>query len=59
MKGVPLRIEIGPKDVAKSQVVLVRRDTNKKEFVKLSQLDKKIKDIKAKFHFSKDKEFKF
>jgi len=44
MKGVPLRIEIGPKDVAKSQVVLVRRDTNKKEFVKLSQLDKKIKD---------------
>jgi len=44
LKGVPLRIEIGPKDVAKNQVVLVRRDTNNKEFVKLSQLDKKIKD---------------
>jgi len=44
LKGVPLRIEIGPKDVAKNQVVLVRRDNNKKEFVKLSQLDKTIKD---------------
>jgi len=44
MKGVPLRIEIGPKDIEKKQVVLVRRDTNEKEFVKLSQLDKKIKD---------------
>jgi len=32
-KGVPLRIEIGPKDVAKNQVVLVRRDTKKKDFV--------------------------
>ncbi len=29
-KGVPLRIEIGPKDVAKSQVVLARRDTKEK-----------------------------
>ncbi|MCH8004031.1 MAG: proline--tRNA ligase [Nanoarchaeota archaeon] len=44
LKGVPLRIEIGPKDVAKKQVVLVRRDNNKKEFVKLTQLDKKIKN---------------
>jgi prolyl-tRNA synthetase len=26
MRGVPLRIEVGPKDVAKGQVVLVRRD---------------------------------
>ncbi|MBN1827165.1 MAG: proline--tRNA ligase [Candidatus Eisenbacteria bacterium] len=32
-KGVPLRIEIGPKDVAKSQMVLVRRDTREKEFL--------------------------
>ena len=44
LKGVPLRIEIGPKDVAKKQVVLVRRDTNEKEFVKLTQLDKKVKE---------------
>lgn len=44
LKGVPLRIEIGPKDIAKKQVVLVRRDNNKKEFVKIAQLDEKIKN---------------
>jgi len=42
LKGVPIRIEIGPKDIAKSQVVLVRRDTGEKIAVKLSELDKKI-----------------
>jgi len=30
MKGVPLRIEIGPKDLAKGKMVLVRRDNLKK-----------------------------
>jgi len=30
LKGVPIRIEIGPKDVEKNQVVLVRRDTGEK-----------------------------
>jgi prolyl-tRNA synthetase len=33
MRGVPVRIEIGPKDIAKNQVVLVRRDNRKKDFV--------------------------
>ena len=33
MRGVPLRVEIGPKDVQKNQAVLVRRDVRKKEFV--------------------------
>ncbi|MHC4391570.1 MAG: proline--tRNA ligase [Planctomycetota bacterium] len=32
-KGVPLRMEVGPKDVDKGQVVLVRRDTGEKQFV--------------------------
>ena len=36
LKGVPLRIEIGPKDVAKEQMVLVRRDTKEKEFTPLA-----------------------
>src|SRR5260370_10277084 len=31
MRGVPLRIEIGPKDLAKSSVVLARRDKPGKE----------------------------
>ena len=30
MRGVPLRLEIGPKDIEQSQVVLVRRDTREK-----------------------------
>ena len=29
-KGVPIRIEIGPRDVEAEQLVLVRRDTNEK-----------------------------
>ena len=30
MRGVPLRLEIGPKDIEKGQVVLARRDTREK-----------------------------
>ncbi len=37
-RGVPLRIEVGPKDVAKAQCVVVRRDTRKKEFVPVDQI---------------------
>ncbi len=37
-KGVPLRIEIGPKDVAKESAVVVRRDTSEKAVVKLNEL---------------------
>ena len=33
MRGVPLRIEIGPRDVAARQAVVVRRDTKTKEMV--------------------------
>ncbi|MGD6899268.1 proline--tRNA ligase [Bacillus infantis] len=33
MKGIPLRLEAGPKDIEKNQVVLVRRDTGEKVFV--------------------------
>ena len=32
MRGIPLRIEIGPKDIEAKQVLAVRRDTGKKEF---------------------------
>ncbi len=45
MKGVPLRIEIGPRDLEKKQVIIVRRDTGEKEPVKISLLNKKIKNI--------------
>ena len=43
LKGIPIRIEIGPKDIEKKQVVLVRRDNNEKEQVKISELDGKVK----------------
>jgi len=42
MKGVPLRIEVGPRDVQKEQVVLVRRDTREKIFVKEADLKSEI-----------------
>ena len=38
MRGVPLRLEIGPKDLEKSQVVLARRDTREKSFVPMDGL---------------------
>ena len=48
MKGVPLRIEIGPKDVEKSQVVLVRRDISgkdRKAFVPMAGLAARVSDL--------------
>jgi prolyl-tRNA synthetase len=47
LKGVPLRIEIGPRDVAKDQVVLARRDQpgrDGKSFVPLAGLADAITD---------------
>ena len=52
LKGVPIRIEIGPKDIEKDQVVLVRRDTLKKEFVKIKDLDKKVQNTLLDIHDS-------
>jgi prolyl-tRNA synthetase len=45
LKGIPLRIEIGPKDVEAEQLVLVRRDTNEKITVKVKDLEKKAEEI--------------
>ena len=42
MKGVPLRLEIGPKDIEKNQCVLVRRDNREKTFVCLDELETAI-----------------
>ena len=42
MKGVPLRLEIGPKDIEKNQCVLVRRDTGEKTFVSLDNLEESV-----------------
>ncbi|MBI3051058.1 proline--tRNA ligase [Candidatus Woesearchaeota archaeon] len=45
LKGVPLRIEVGPKDVEKKQVIIVRRDTGEKLAVKETELPKKVPEL--------------
>jgi len=42
LKGVPLRIEIGPKDVAAKSVVIIRRDTGEKEKVAFDMVVQRI-----------------
>ncbi|MDO4789322.1 MAG: proline--tRNA ligase [Johnsonella sp.] len=42
MRGIPLRLEIGPKDIEKQQCVLVRRDNGQKIEAKLEGLEKEI-----------------
>lgn len=49
MKGVPIRLEIGPKDIEKGQCVLVRRDNREKSFAPLDNLDNEIKQVFIKF----------
>lgn len=39
MKGIPLRVEIGPKDMEQNQCVLVRRDNREKTFISLNDLE--------------------
>ena len=60
LKGVPLRIEIGPKDIAKNQVIVVRRDNNNKVSVPINKLDTKVKETLDKIQndlFNKAKKF--
>ena len=44
MKGVPLRIEIGPRDIADGKCVIVRRDNREKSFVAISELVEKVNE---------------
>lgn len=45
LKGIPLRVELGPKDIEKEQVVIVRRDTKEKLFVKIAELNDMVEEI--------------
>ena len=45
MKGVPLRVEIGPKDIEKNQCVIVRRDNRQKYFVSLDNIESEIENL--------------
>ncbi|MBU0456897.1 MAG: proline--tRNA ligase [Nanoarchaeota archaeon] len=45
IKGIPVRIELGPRDLEKNEVVIVRRDTNEKQTLPLSALAKEVELI--------------
>lgn len=50
MKGVPLRVEIGPKDIEKGQCVVVRRDTREKIFTPIEKLNEQIEKSLQDIH---------
>ncbi|WP_434291955.1 proline--tRNA ligase [Clostridium botulinum] len=52
MKGIPLRIEIGPKDIEKNQAVLVRRDNREKTIVSLDEIEIKVQEMLDIIHNS-------
>ncbi|XP_052767806.1 bifunctional glutamate/proline--tRNA ligase-like [Mya arenaria] len=45
LKGVPLRMELGPRDMKQNQVVIVRRDTGEKLTMKNDNLVQQVKDL--------------
>jgi len=62
MKGVPIRIELGPREIKQKKLTLVRRDNGKKEMVPEKNIVKTIykigEDITKKLIQKADKEFK-
>ena len=44
MRGIPLRIEIGPKDIENNKCIFVRRDTQEKMEVNISEVSSKVED---------------
>ena len=60
MKGIPIRIALGPKDIEKNQLELVRRDTEEKIFIKqsfvLNEVEKTLKEIHVNL-FERAKKF--
>ncbi len=52
MKGVPVRLEVGPKDIENKQVALVRRDTHEKYIVPMETLTDTVKKLLDDIHES-------
>ena len=50
MKGVPLRIELGPRDIENEVCVLVRRDNSEKITVNLNEVEEKIEKVLKDIH---------
>lgn len=61
VQGVPLRVELGPKDLAKNQAVLARRDTGEKQPIVLTDLPARAMDLLAEIQdslFRRAREFR-
>ncbi|MDR1299546.1 MAG: proline--tRNA ligase [Oscillospiraceae bacterium] len=52
MKGVPLRIEIGPRDIESGECVAVRRDSGEKEAIPFERLESRAENILDDIHAS-------
>ena len=52
MRGVPVRVEIGPRDIENGVAMLVRRDTLEKETVELSNLENRIAELLEEIHLN-------
>jgi prolyl-tRNA synthetase len=50
MKGVPVRLEIGPRDIQNNSCVLVSRVTRNKNFVSLDNIADQVKDMLQSVH---------
>lgn len=45
MRGIPIRVEMGPKDIEAGQCVLVRRDTREKTIVSFEDVENKVQEL--------------
>ncbi len=45
MRGIPVRVEIGPRDIENNEAVLVRRDTHEKMTVSLDEIEVKVGEL--------------
>lgn len=50
MRGIPLRVELGPKDIEKNQCIIVRRDTREKQIVSLDEVHEKVGEMLEAMH---------
>lgn len=50
MRGFPLRLEIGPKDIEEGKCVLCRRDTREKIEVSLDEVEGKVRELLETIH---------
>lgn len=45
MRGIPVRVEIGPRDIENNEAVLVRRDTHEKVTVSMDEIETKVSEL--------------